>query len=97
MSWLIYVLGLAVVAAVAALIAGPLLRQPATATGAPRGRSGDRERYRLEKEKELAYGAIKEAQFDYQMGKLSADDYAELRRKYEARALAALAALERRS
>jgi hypothetical protein len=30
------------------------------------------------------------------MGKLSADDYARLREKYEARALSALAALDRR-
>jgi hypothetical protein len=93
MSALLYLTGLVVIAVVAAVVAVPLLRQwrPAAARG-----HGDPERYRLEKEKELAYGAIKEAEFDFQMGKLSNEDYATLRGKYEARALAALAALERK-
>ena len=55
------------------------------------------QRAKLDAMKELAYGAIKEAEFDFQMGKLSPEDYAALREKYEARALAALAALERSS
>ena len=89
-----YLLGLALVAAVAWFVSAPLLeragaRSPATV--------GDPERYRLEREKDLAFGALKEAEFDLQMGKLSAEDYALLRAKYEARALAALAALERRA
>ena len=56
----------------------------------------DPERRRLEKQRDLAYAAIKEAEFDFQMGKLSSDDYAALRRTYEARAIAALAELDRR-
>ncbi len=93
MSAWVYLAGLLVVAGVATSIALPLLRrrQPAP-TAAP----GDPERYRLEKEKELAYAAIKEAEFDLQMGKLSPEDHGILRDKYEARALAALEALERR-
>lgn len=93
MSVLVYVAGLLVIAGVAIAVAAPLLRPRAVAMGAP---PSDPERYRLEKEKELAYAAIKEADFDMQMGKLSAEDHAALRAKYEARALAALAALERR-
>jgi hypothetical protein len=93
MSVLVYLAGLVVVAVVAFCIAGPLLRpQPEAAPAA----HGDPERYRLEKEKELAYAAIKEADFDLQMGKLSAEDHATLRTTYEARALKALEALERR-
>jgi hypothetical protein len=92
MTLAIYLAGLLVVAAVAVAIATPLLRPHAAAPPAP---TTDPERYRLEKEKELAYAAIKEADFDLQMGKLSAEDHAALREKYEARALAALAALER--
>jgi hypothetical protein len=89
----VYLMGLVVIAAVAVNIAAPLLWPHATeASPAP----GDPERYRLEKEKELAYAAIKEADFDLQMGKLTSEDHASLRAKYEARALAALAALERR-
>jgi hypothetical protein len=90
---LVYVVGLAVVAAVAMVIAGPLLWPREHAASGP---TIDPERYRLEKEKELAYAAIKEAEFDLQMGKLSPEDHALLRARYEARALAALAALERR-
>ncbi len=87
-----YAVGVAIVAMVAWTIAGPLLSGHAVSV-VP---TGDPERYRLEKERDLAYAAIKEAEFDRQMGKLSEDDYAALRRTYEGRALAALAALERR-
>ncbi len=90
---LVYLGGLLVIAAVAVAIAAPLLWPRATVAAAP---PGDPERYRLEREKELAYAAIKEADFDLQMGKLSAEDHAALREKYESRALAALAALEQR-
>ena len=93
MSAPLYMVGLVMVALVAVNIAAPLLwpRPPA-----PTGPHADPERYRLEKEKELAYAAIKEAEFDLQMGKLSLEDHAALRATYEARALAALEALERR-
>jgi len=89
-----YAAGLVVIAAVAWGIAAPLLRV-APRSAAPPG-PVDAERRRLEKQRDLAYAAIKEAEFDFQMGKLSVDDYAGLRRTYEERALAALAELERR-
>ena len=41
------------------------------------------------------FAAIKEAEFDQQMGKLTEEDYRILREKYEARALEALAELDR--
>lgn len=93
MSILVYLVGLLIIAVVAATVAAPLL------WAGPSGRVtpiADPERYQLEKEKELAYAAIKEAEFDFQMGKLSPEDHAAIREKYEGRALAALAALERR-
>lgn len=93
MNALVYLAGLIVIAAVAMSIAAPLL-WPRPSVSDPA--AADPERYRLEKEKELAYTAIKEAEFDLQMGKLSPEDHAALREKYEARALAALEALERR-
>jgi len=90
---LAYAAGLVLVAAVACAIAAPLLRGTVVARVSERG---DPERYRLEKERDLAYAAIKEAEFDFQMGKLSPADYASLRQTYEARAIAALTALDRR-
>ena len=94
MSMLVFFVGLVVIAAMALVIASPLLwpRVSTSVGSAP----GDPERYRLEKEKELAYAAIKEADFDLQMGKLSPEDHAALRAKYEAKAFAALDALDRR-
>jgi len=93
MSVLLYLVGLIIIAGVAVSIAAPLLwLRPF----APSARPTDPERYRLEKEKELAYAAIKDAEFDLQMGKLSPEDHASLREKYEGKALAALEALERR-
>ena len=92
MSVLVYLAGLMLIGAVAFVLASPLLRR---AVEAPAAAHGDPERYRLEKEKDLAYAAIKEAEFDFQMGKLSPEDYASLRQKYEGRALHALAALDR--
>ncbi len=98
MSELLFLAGLVVIILVAIATALPLLRD-SDAGGRGARALGDvdateHERHRLEKEKDLAYGAIKEAEFDFQMGKLSAEDYAALREKYETRALGALEALE---
>ena len=89
-----YAAGLVIIAAVAWGIAAPLLRLAPRSV--PTAGPVDAERLRLEKQRDLAYAAIKEAEFDFQMGKLSADDYTALRRTYEERALVALAELERR-
>lgn len=48
----------------------------------------------LERQKRDAYAAIKEAEFDYEMGKLSDADLATLTEKYRQLALAAIAGLE---
>jgi zinc ribbon protein len=48
----------------------------------------------LERQKYDAYAAIKEAEFDYQMGKLSPADFAALREKYATQAIAAISALD---
>jgi len=50
----------------------------------------------LERQKREAYAAIKEAEFDHQMGKLSDIDFAALTEKYRLQALAAIADLETR-
>jgi hypothetical protein len=48
----------------------------------------------LERDKLEAYAAIKEAEFDRRMGKLSDDDFAALTQRYRQQALTAIAAIE---
>ena len=48
----------------------------------------------LERQKLEAYAALREAEFDFRMGKLSDADYAALRDRYRHEALAAIAAIE---
>ena len=48
----------------------------------------------LERQKLDAYLALREAEFDFRMGKLSDADYAGLRDRYRHEALAAIAAIE---
>ena len=85
-----YLLGLAVIAAASVFVAAPLFRPRATAAAA-----GDAERERWERQKRQALAGIKEAELDHQMGKLSDEDLAGMRARFEAQALEAMAALER--
>ena len=83
------VIGFVFIVAAAAFVAAPFLRREASAEPmgpAPRGQ--------LERQKLDAYSAIKEAEFDHRMGKLSDVDFAALREKYGTQALAAIAALD---
>ena len=50
---------------------------------------------RLKSEKDHALAAIREADFDHEVGKLSEEDYRSLRVELEERAVGALAALDR--
>jgi hypothetical protein len=81
-------LALLLIATVAAAIAAPLLD-----SGADMEAAADLGVERLEREKNAALTAIREAQFDHAMGKLSEEDYASLRSFYERRALSALTEL----
>ncbi len=49
---------------------------------------------KLEEEKESAYNALKEAEFDYETGKLSDEDYQTVKTKYSAKAVEAIQQLE---
>lgn len=76
-------------AAVALFVAWPLLqarvgREPADAESLSP----------LERQKREALAAIKEAEFDRTMGKLSDEDFAALTARYRAQAMAAMSALE---
>jgi hypothetical protein len=79
---------IALIVAVAAAIAAPFLAAPAP-VAAPR----DQPRERLEREKTAALLAIREAELDHVMGKLSDEDHFALRAFYERRALTAIEAL----
>ena len=84
MSFLLYLTGLILIAAVASFVSLPLFFQRQGQTPIS---ERDRHTERWKRQKEEAYAAIKEAEFDLQMGKLSEEDYHLLRARYEARAL----------
>jgi hypothetical protein len=86
----VFLAGLVVIAAVSFFIAGPLFRP--SPSGAPLSEGGEVERW--ERQKRQALAAIKEAELDHQMGKLSDEDLAAMRARFEGQALEAMAALE---
>ena len=92
MSFVVYLAGLLLIAAVAWAAASPLLK-PRGASPASAGESPGAERWRRRKDEALA--AIRDAEFDLHLGKLSAEDYGELRARLEAQALEAMAEMER--
>ena len=93
MSFLLYCSGLVLIAGIATLVALPLLRPDRTGADRPPAASPELEHWHGQKQQ--AYAALKEAEFDRQMGKHTDEDYRLLREKYEDRALEAMAALDR--
>jgi hypothetical protein len=91
MTLAVFLVGLALIAAVSFLVAAPLFR-PRAADG-PVEQPGERERW--ERQKRQALAAIKEVELDHRMGKVSEEDLAAMRGRFEAQALEAMAALER--
>ena len=85
-----FVVAALMIIALAALIAYPLFSQR---EDAPAIESRDA-RELLRHEKDVALMALREADLDRAMGKLSEEDYGTLRGQYEGRALGALAALD---
>jgi hypothetical protein len=87
-------IGILMVIAAIAYVAAPLF------SGTPAGEFNGSQpvtaskRERWERQKLEAYAAIKEVEFDQQMGKLSQADFAAIRDKYAAQALEAIAALD---
>jgi len=71
-----------IVAATGVLILWPLLRRTDSASAEIAIAPADHGR-----EKEMALAAIRELEFDYATGKISPEDYAVLRARYEAKAL----------
>ncbi len=87
----IFLVGLALIATVSLFVVGPLFR-PSPA-GAPTTEGSEGERW--ERRKRQALAAIKEAELDHRMGKLSDQDLGLMRARFEAQALEAMAVLER--
>ena len=91
MSLVVYMAGLALIAAVAWSAAGPLL----SAADASEPEVESRPHERLRRRKEEALAAIREAEFDHELGKMSDDDYRRLRERLESEALAAMTELQK--
>jgi hypothetical protein len=89
----IFLLGLVVILLASAFVAAPLF-QGVEAGVVP---VDDQEAARWERQKRQALAAIKEIELDHQLGKLSEEDLASMRARFEGQALEAMAALERRS
>ena len=87
----LFVSGLMVILIASLFVVAPLFR-PAR-TGAPGDDASERARW--ERQKRQALAAIREAEMDHRMGKLSDEDLATLRARLEGQALAAMAALEK--
>lgn len=88
---MIYLAVVLIVVGVALFVAAPLFETARRA----REDGADLERNRLEHERALAVQALRELEFDREMRKLSEEDWAELKQNLEARALRAMAALEK--
>jgi hypothetical protein len=89
----VFLFGLALIVAASLFVTAPLFRGAREAPGDASG--GERERW--ERQKRQALAAIKEAELDHRMGKLSDDDLASMRARFEAQALEAMAVLEGRT
>jgi len=83
--------GLVLIAAVVAVVGWPFFRKAATGSATPEPIDPSEH---WQRQKAEAYGAIKDAEFDFQTGKMSEADFQFVRDKYAARALEAIAALE---
>jgi hypothetical protein len=90
LSFAVFLVGLAVILAVAVFVAAPLFGGPEVVAAV-----SPSERDRWERQKRQALAAIKETELDHQMGKLSDEDFGRMRARFEAQALEAIAALER--
>jgi hypothetical protein len=86
----IVVIAAIMILGVAAWIAAPLLKTSSTSPVETDAQRADA----LSTEKHMALVAIKEADFDRAMGKLSDEDYGALRQLYEDRALGVMAELD---
>src|SRR6185436_16633575 len=86
----VFFLGLGLILGAALVVAAPLFQAAPEGAALPPA-----EREALERRKRQALAAIREAELDHRMGKLSDDDLQTMRARFEAQALEAMAALEK--
>ena len=86
----VFCLGLALILGAALVVAAPLFQSVPEGPSLPPA-----EREALERQKRQALAAIREAELDHRMGKLSDDDLQTMRVRFEEQALEAMAALEK--
>jgi hypothetical protein len=89
LALVVFGLGVALIVGAAAVVAAPLFQPSPDVPALPPA-----EREALERRKRQALAAIKEAEMDHRMGKLSDEDLAAMRARFERQALEAMAALE---
>jgi len=89
---MIYVVVLMLILAAIAAVAWPLLNPARPSTAAEGERSPELEE--LAGQRDNAYQAIRELEFDHQLGNLSQQDYQSLRERYRSEAAAVLRQLE---
>ena len=87
----VFLLGFALIVVASLVVAVPLFQESPAALI-----EQDAERERWERQKQHALAAIKEIELDHRLGKLSDQDLAGMRARFEAQALEAMAALERK-
>lgn len=86
-----FAVGIVLIALAFVVVAWPFFRKPAEDDG-PLAHPEAIDRWELQKNE--AYGAIKDAEFDLQTGKMSEADFQFIRDKYAARAIEAIGVLE---
>ena len=86
----IFVLGLVLILVVSVVVAAPLFQE-----GLGFAADADVERERWERQKRQALAAIKEVELDHRLGKVSDQDLAGMRARFEDQALEAMKVLER--
>ena len=87
---IVFIVGVLIVMLVAIWVAVPLFGAPERMDPAAEPSARDR----WERQKAQALAVIKETELDFEMGKLSREDYDRMRARFEARALEAMEALE---
>ncbi|HYD47616.1 MAG TPA: zinc ribbon domain-containing protein [Terriglobales bacterium] len=87
-------IGIVLAALAGVFVAWPLLRPNAAEEEKTAGPVENVALERLEHDKREAYAAIRDAEMDYHIGKLSEADLYLIRTKYETQALAAIASIE---
>ena len=87
----VFLFGLALIVAASVFVSAPLFRGARETT--LDGSGGERERW--ERQKRQALAAIKEVELDHRLGKVSDQDLAGMRARFEDQALEAMKALDR--